>query len=170
MRRTALAAILACALPASAHAASTFTIKGAGFGHGVGMSQYGALGYAQHGAGYADILAHYYTGTSLGQAPATAVVRVLLESPKTARFTGATRAGTRRLVSTRVYRATSTLDGPMVLRSPSGRRLAVFDAPLVVTGPGPLKLFGDAANGVRDGQYRGWLELRPSAVGNVLAV
>src|SRR3954469_25479846 len=98
MRRTALAAMLVLTLPASAHAASTFTIKGAGFGHGVGMSQYGALGYAQHGAGYADILGHYYSGTALGQAPANSVVRVLLESPRTASFTGASKAGTRRLV------------------------------------------------------------------------
>ena len=29
------------------------------------MSQYGAMGYAQHGAGYAAILRHYYTGTAL---------------------------------------------------------------------------------------------------------
>ena len=43
-----LTAVLAVAAPASA-AKTTFTIKGAGFGHGVGMSQYGALGYAQNG-------------------------------------------------------------------------------------------------------------------------
>src|SRR3954451_7443140 len=164
MRRTALAALLVLALPASAHAASTFTVRGAGFGHGVGMSQYGALGYAQHGAGYADILSHYYTGTTLGQAPANEIVRVLLQSPRTARFTGATKAGTRRLVSTRTYRATSTLDRQIVLRSPTGRKLATFAPPLVITGPGPLKLMGSATNGVTDGQYRGWLELRPSAV------
>ena len=41
-----------------------------GDGHGVGMSQDGALGYAQHGYSYQAILAHYYTGTTLGQAPA----------------------------------------------------------------------------------------------------
>ena len=52
-------------------------IEGAGEGHGVGMSQDGALGYAQHGWSDAAILAHYYTGTALGQAPAKAVVRVL---------------------------------------------------------------------------------------------
>ena len=41
-------------------------IKGAGYGHGVGMSQEGALGYAEHGYSYQAILAHYYTGTALG--------------------------------------------------------------------------------------------------------
>ncbi len=34
------------------------------------MSQEGALGYALHGFGYEAILAHYYTGTAIGQAPA----------------------------------------------------------------------------------------------------
>jgi stage II sporulation protein D len=36
-----------------------------GYGHGVGMSQYGANGMAKEGYGYADILAHYYPGTQL---------------------------------------------------------------------------------------------------------
>src|SRR4051794_11188178 len=170
MRRTALAALLVLALPASAHAASTFTIRGAGFGHGVGMSQYGALGYAQHGAGYADILSHYYSGTTLGSAPSDAVVRVLLQSPRIASFTGASRAGTRTLHPNKIYQAASTLGGQVVLRSSSGRRLATYSPPMTVTGSGPLKLNGNASNGLRDGQYRGWLEFRPSTVGGVLAI
>jgi stage II sporulation protein D len=58
--------------------ASTLVIVGAGDGHGVGMSQDGALGYAEHGWSYSSILAHYYTGTALGAAPAGAKVRVLI--------------------------------------------------------------------------------------------
>ena len=42
------------------------------------MSQDGAFGYAQHGYTYQAILAHYYTGTTLGQAPARWKVRVLM--------------------------------------------------------------------------------------------
>jgi SpoIID/LytB domain protein len=57
--------------------ASTLVVEGAGDGHGVGMSQDGALGYAEHGYGYQAILGHYYTGTTLGAAPANAVVKVL---------------------------------------------------------------------------------------------
>jgi SpoIID/LytB domain protein len=53
-------------------------ISGAGDGHGVGMSQEGALGLAQHGYSYAAILAHYYTGTAIGQVPRRGVVRVLV--------------------------------------------------------------------------------------------
>ena len=37
-----------------------------GFGHGVGMSQCGAVGYAQEqDMGYREILSHYYTGVSI---------------------------------------------------------------------------------------------------------
>jgi SpoIID/LytB domain protein len=42
-----------------------FTIKGAGFGHGVGMSQYGAQNRAKAGVSYKNILAFYYPGTVL---------------------------------------------------------------------------------------------------------
>jgi stage II sporulation protein D len=56
----------------------TFFITGHGWGHGIGLSQYGALGYAQHGFKYDKIVAHYFPGTTLGQAP-LGKVRVLLE-------------------------------------------------------------------------------------------
>lgn len=36
--------------------------KGAGFGHGSGMCQQGAIGMAEAGASYKEILAHYYNG------------------------------------------------------------------------------------------------------------
>src|SRR5881392_2959640 len=63
------------AAPAGSGALLLFS--GHGWGHGVGMSQYGAFGYAQHGADYRQILAHYYPGTTLGAAP-VARIRVLL--------------------------------------------------------------------------------------------
>ena len=36
-----------------------------GYGHGCGMSQWGAIGYARNGWGYRDILTHYFVGTTL---------------------------------------------------------------------------------------------------------
>lgn len=65
---------------ASGARATTLVIDGAGDGHGVGMSQDGALGFAEHGWSYAAILGHYYTGTALGQAPANTIVKVLVGS------------------------------------------------------------------------------------------
>jgi stage II sporulation protein D len=58
---------------------TTFAIRGHGWGHGVGLAQYGALGYAQHGSTYDQILAHYFPGTELAPAP-VAKIRVLLAS------------------------------------------------------------------------------------------
>jgi stage II sporulation protein D len=55
----------------------TFVIKGRGWGHGVGLSQYGAYGLARQGTSYDRILAHYYPGTTLGPAPVSKV-RVLV--------------------------------------------------------------------------------------------
>ncbi len=76
---TALATLSLAAPSLAARApAATLIIRGAGDGHGVGMSQDGALGFAQHGYSYAAILAHYYTGTALGQAPPRWKVRVLV--------------------------------------------------------------------------------------------
>jgi stage II sporulation protein D len=73
------AAALACAAgPARAAQAASLVVSGGGFGHGVGLSQQGALGYAEHGWSYQQILAHYYAGTSIGAAPANAQVRVLI--------------------------------------------------------------------------------------------
>ncbi|HEY4996797.1 MAG TPA: SpoIID/LytB domain-containing protein [Solirubrobacteraceae bacterium] len=73
-------ALLAALLTSVSAHASTLIIEGAGNGHGVGMSQDGALGYAQHGASAPAILAHYYTGTTIGQAPPKKLVRVLVGS------------------------------------------------------------------------------------------
>ena len=47
-----LVCLLALACAPSAHAASRLVIRGAGFGHGIGMSQYGAYGFALHGVDY----------------------------------------------------------------------------------------------------------------------
>lgn len=40
-----------------------FTFEVLGYGHGVGLSQYGAQYMAQHGSGWREILSHYYPGT-----------------------------------------------------------------------------------------------------------
>ena len=59
---------------------SEWRFRGQGTDHGVGMSQYGARGRANAGQTYDQILAHYYTDTTLGSIPAHQVVRVQLTS------------------------------------------------------------------------------------------
>jgi stage II sporulation protein D len=137
----------------AAQAASTFTVRGAGFGHGVGMSQYGAYGFALKGSMYRQILAHYYTGTGLGVS-GDRTVRVLVGSGS--RFTGATRAGGRRVRPGSTYSARAR-GGAVDLLSSTGRRLATVAAPLRVTTSGLLTLEGRA--------YRGALEFRPAGKG-----
>ena len=43
----------------------SITFEVSGYGHGVGMSQYGANAMAKEGSNYVDILKHYYTGTEV---------------------------------------------------------------------------------------------------------
>ena len=50
--------------------AEGFTFHVTGFGHGVGLSQYGANAMAAEGAGYREILRHYYTGVTVEPCPA----------------------------------------------------------------------------------------------------
>jgi SpoIID/LytB domain protein len=81
IRRLTLALAVCLVLAASAGpagASTRFTLIGHGWGHGIGMSQYGALGYAQHGWTHEQILAHYYTGTTIGLLPKGTDERVLL--------------------------------------------------------------------------------------------
>lgn len=47
---------------------STYTFTGRGWGHGVGMCQYGAYGLAKMGVNYDAIIKHYYTGVELTKA------------------------------------------------------------------------------------------------------
>ena len=44
---------------------SGFRVYGAGFGHGVGMAQTGAVGMAEKGHSYREILTHYYRGVEI---------------------------------------------------------------------------------------------------------
>ena len=65
--------------------APVFVLTGGGYGHGVGMAQYGALGQAQAGRSYEEILGFYYPGTELAKAPVTKVRVLLVEGTKAVR-------------------------------------------------------------------------------------
>jgi stage II sporulation protein D len=163
-------ALVFLALPSSAGAATKWVVKGAGFGHGIGMSQYGAYGMAQGGAGYKEILAHYYTGTTIGRAE-TQSVRVLLQTNRDrAAFTGVSRAAGKKLKPAETYYA-SAKGGGVLLRDRKGKSLGTFPAPLVVgEADGLVRLGGDAINNVTSGTYRGGLEIRPSLSGGGVTV
>jgi stage II sporulation protein D len=165
--RTILLAVLliALALPgaasamvrsAGAHkaAARAWVVKGAGFGHGVGMSQYGAYGYAKHGFGYRDILGHYYTGTTIGTTADQSVRVLLRDGARSVSFRGAGSACGAALKPAKGYVAKRKGTG-VVLRSKKGRRIARCGAALTAAGSPTVTLAGK-------GTYRGSLEVRAS--------
>ncbi|MBJ7519313.1 MAG: SpoIID/LytB domain-containing protein [Solirubrobacteraceae bacterium] len=149
-----------------ADAATRVIVRGAGFGHGVGLSQYGAYGFAKRGTDYRTIVKHYYRGTELRTLDAEQTVRVLLQTAGTVRVSNVRRiAGGRALSPGTTYTARG-FGSEIVLRTSAGRSVGRFAAPLRLVGAdGGLRLGGRAGNGVSNGRYRGDLELRPTSVG-----
>ncbi|OFW62682.1 MAG: hypothetical protein A2135_07610, partial [Actinobacteria bacterium RBG_16_67_15] len=129
-RLIVLAAALAVAvglLPVPAASAGTsFTFSGGGYGHSVGMSQFGAYGMARDGFTWTEILTHYFTGTTPGAVdPAVAArrlwVNLQVEQPAV----------------TFIVRATGTLPAvPVNFTSPGGTVAAVAGQTVRITRSG----------------------------------
>ena len=161
MRRTLLLTALAVVgpVPVTADAAVRHVIRGAGFGHGIGMSQYGAYGYALEGAKFPGILAHYYKGTTLSTAPSRPV-RVLLQPVDPyIRVRGATSVGGRALRPGTTYIAKRG-GGGIVVRNSRGRLVGRFGSIIKFRSADPIRLLGPALNFLSDGLYRGAIEVR----------
>lgn len=149
-RSTSLMAVLASLLLATSAAAAepSFRLSGAGFGHGVGMSQWGAHGFAERGADYRDIVTHYYEGTKVDQVKSERTVRVLLGIDDDIAFSGSERACGVDLKPARTYRAVLEGRGIRLARM-SGAPLARCGGKLVAKGvTGPIQIAGE-------GSYRG---------------
>jgi SpoIID/LytB domain protein len=143
------------ASPAAAPVAGpTFAISGRGWGHGVGMSQWGAYGFAQKGFTYRRILAHYYRGATLGRAPVSKV-RVLLADGQRSVTVASESAFTVRAANDqrREVAAGSYALGP-------GLKLKVVGKASRIGLPGPL-LFAAGKSSLELGgkPYRGSLEV-----------
>lgn len=150
------AAVLLLSLyPVAAEAGVSWIVHGRGFGHGVGMSAYGAYGYAKAGKNYRFILGHYYTGTSLGIAEKARVVRVLLDiAPGDVEFSGATSACGAQLDPGHSYEA-HRVGGSVKLRSSGGKPLANCGRRLRAAGRGKIAI-------ADQGTFRGALETVPT--------
>jgi len=157
VRRTLVVALLLLAAPtvasarldgaraliATRPATPLFVVSGHGWGHGVGMSQYGAFGYAKHGLGYRAILQHYYPGTTIGSAPLRRV-RVLLAQGKakltissTADFTVTDGTGQPHAVAA----GKTTFDSKLELKVDTAAKAKALPGPLVFSpGTAPLEL------------------------------
>jgi stage II sporulation protein D len=151
------------AVAASARAQVSWVVHGHGFGHGVGLSAYGAYGYALHGKGYKFILGHYYPGTSLGTVEGANVVRVLLETASgDVTFTEATGACGVKLEPTRSYEA-HRFGGTIVLRSSGGKPLKRCGKTLRAAGASGIVNIGGH-------RYRGALEVVPAGASELNVV
>jgi SpoIID/LytB domain protein len=168
MRRTLLlVSVLLLVAGSAAHArssaqpvpqgAATFVVTGHGWGHGVGLSQWGAYGYAQKGFDYEKIVLHYFPGTELGAAPVSRV-RVLLTSAvktltvnSTVDFKVRDGSGVVHTLSAGAYPLTTAL------------KLRVDGQPKATALPGPL-LFqpGSAALALKH-RYRGSIQVDVNA-------
>ncbi|HET7043499.1 MAG TPA: SpoIID/LytB domain-containing protein [Gaiellaceae bacterium] len=145
--------------------AVTFLVSGHGWGHGLGMSQWGARGYALHGWTYDRILAHYYQGTTLGPAPVSKV-RVLLADGATSLKLGSTGAWT-------------VVDGsgqthdlePGTLALGPALRITASGAADPAALPGPLS-FASKGTPLRLGKtsYRGSIQVTKTKGGKLQAV
>jgi stage II sporulation protein D len=165
MRIRLIAMLLFFCLTSSAGASVNWVVRGHGFGHGVGVSQYGAYGFALHGKGYRFILAHYYRGTTIGQVEGLRIVRVLLDiSTDDIGFSDATSACGVALDPARTY--TAHRNGSRVkLRNAGGMPLADCGRKLRAAGNGKVSIDGL-------GTYRGALEVVPteSDIGSLNAI
>jgi len=178
---TALLALAAgtVAVPAAEAAgeATRFTLVGRGYGHGVGMSQYGACGAARRGWTWQRIIKHYYTGVQIGRT-ADKTIRVLLaESQPSVRIScgrtwtvdapGADAeeipAGTQ---------ATVTWSGS-AYRVKAGGQSWTFEKPVVFSGgSSTLRLANSTQNGwpaSARARYRGSLRIVRSGAGLLIA-
>ncbi len=87
----AVAATASATTPAAqAPPRSVFVVDGGGWGHGVGMSQWGAYGQSLKGRTYAQILATYYQGTTLEQTTPRTVRVLVVPKTKTLRIASQT--------------------------------------------------------------------------------
>lgn len=155
MRFRAAAIILFLLLAPSAEASVRWVVIGHGFGHGVGMSAYGAYGYAKHGKGYRFILRHYYSGTTIGTLTQPRIVRVLLDIRRgDVDFHGADGACGVALSHERSYVARRR-GRNVQLRASAGRALASCGDKLRAAGSGRISIEGRP--------FRGALEVVPTA-------
>jgi stage II sporulation protein D len=149
-RLTPIAVLIATLSLTAAGADAAWKIKGRGFGHGVGLSQYGAFGFAEHGRNYKQILDHYYRHTKLGKAGGENVRVFLGSGGGSVGFTSAGRACGEKLSAKRDYEFHADGGGVSLHRRGGGR----------ISGCGKEGKAGTALKIGGFGRYRGALVAR----------
>ncbi len=153
-------ALAALAWPGGASGAR-WVVKGHGWGHGVGMSQYGAYGLARHGRNYRQILDHYYRHTRIGGAGGQTIKVLLGSGSDSVSFRKARKACGKRLRRNRSYRFRRS-GSDVILRRPNRGRIANCGRTGSATGRGTIRI-GDK------GVFRGRLKATASG-GDLLVI
>ena len=157
----AIASIGWSGLPPSASADTAFTFTGAGWGHGIGMSQWGARGMGASGSTPAQILAHYYSGTTVTTATSPEIRVLIATAPSFTFAPGAT--ATFAPAGSSAGTVTATASGASIVLS--GGISATVGGLIITTGGTPMRVTppGNRYN-------RGALVLRPTGSGTIQAV
>ena len=141
--------LLALAGAARASAASTFQIRGGGDGHGIGLSQYGAYGYALHGYDYRCDPGPLLPGHGAGHDQSPARRSGCCWPPARPRSAAPARPvapGWTHRRPTPCWHWPAAPEDRQRIGQAVGKS---FAAPLTVTGPGPLTCPASAPTGVR---------------------
>ncbi len=156
------------AAPQALAAPAEFSFVGRGFGHGVGMSQYGAYGAALTGWGEARIIRHYYPGTTLGRTtPDQRRVRVLLQERRLRTAVVATRAVLARPASGPPVPLPA---GPLRVARDAGGAVVTDRAGRAYSLALPVRLTSRAPLAVGGVRYRGAMELHAEGTRRVEVV
>ena len=169
-RLTAGAAALLCTLAVPAAAEAKWQIPVRGWGHGIGMSQWGAFGHATNGIGYHAILGNYYTGTTVDPVPSE-TVRVLFRTGGSSyTFKHAIEACGRSLNKKSTYRAVRS-GSSVLLRNSAGSTLKNCGGKLTAIGADSPTAGGRTIRFVtEDDTYRGNMEFGVRSAGGLRAV
>jgi stage II sporulation protein D len=131
--------------------AVTWKVRGGGFGHGIGMSAYGAFGMGLDGYKYGRILRQYYRGIKIRKLKKQRNIRVLLDVDSSPWFSGARWACGRKLLPRLTYGAAMGRNG-IYLKGAGGKPLKKCGRHLRTEARGSVVFRGLGA-------YRGGVEI-----------
>ncbi len=144
-----------------------FVFNGRGYGHGLGLSQYGAKGYAEKKRNYKKILAHYYKGTKLKKVRGK-TLRILVASRRKDIYFSAkkdfiiyyeARKKKYHIKGGHKYRAVPRGSRLLITDITTGKRIGWFKPHLRLLRGGGIKLLSADDNKIKGNVYRGWLRL-----------
>src|SRR5437868_10318396 len=125
-------------------------VAGHGWGHGIGLAQYGAFGYALHGWTFDKIVAHYYPDTTLGQSDLSRVRVLLTPHAQRVVISSASQVVVRdgKGKKHRLAAGVQAVGAGLKLKLAAGNRLKALPGPLLFSpGTGPLSLGSHAYRG-----------------------